>query len=556
MVVILATLALGWVFGRYTSGRRSTSADQIRAEWGKPLSHWRDFDAIAEYHQWRARAADRAGFLDDRTWEDLNLDLVFKEIDRTRSTIGRQALYHRIRSAPGDDELAGFEHLVQHFTEREPERVRAQILLSRVSHAAGYRLWQICQEDGVQGKWWYALSPFLAAAAVGSIIGFIVWPRALLILLGVAIANIVLRVKLQWHVEHLLGPFRQIGPLLECADYLVDPSVAGIAQADIEAHLRSVHSLRSAAKWASREISFESELAASTWEYLNVLFLFDANSMLLARRTLRKNGPALLRIIELVGEVDAAISTASLRAGVEGWSIPTFTDVGNPTVLRDVSHPLLEDAVANSIVLHPGQGLIVTGSNMSGKSTFLRTVGLSTVLAQSLNTCPARSYSSPRLTVRSAIGRSDDLSAGKSYYLVEVETVLELLRDSTTSDPHLFLFDELFRGTNTIERLAAGEAVLNALLLDASGHGRHIVLAATHDIELVDMLATRYDPYHFEESVQPDGLSFDYLIRPGPARARNAIALLELCGAPESIVTRARETAAMLDSVRSHESDR
>jgi DNA mismatch repair ATPase MutS len=80
------------------------------------------------------------------------------------------------------------------------------------------------------------------------------------------------------------------------------------------------------------------------------------------------------------------------------------------------------------------------------------------------------------------------------------------------------------------------------------GEGRHIVLAATHDIELVQMLADTYEPYHFEETVHPDGLTFDYQIRPGQAQTRNAIALLEASGAPAEVVSRARRRVAELDS--------
>ncbi|MGI9625682.1 MAG: MutS-related protein, partial [Longimicrobiales bacterium] len=211
-------------------------------------------------------------------------------------------------------------------------------------------------------------------------------------------------------------------------------------------------------------------------------------------------------------------------------------------------------AVPNSVTMSPGRGLVITGSNMSGKSTFLRTVGVTVVLAQTLNTCPAQAYSSPRLTLRSAIGRSDDLTAGKSYYLVEVDAVLDLLRSGASAEPHLFLFDEIFRGTNTVERLATGEAVLKSLPLDSKGDARHIVLAATHDGELVELLEELYDPYHFEETVQSDGLSFDYKLSPGQASTRTAIALLDIRGAPAAIVDAARARAAQLDLDRGTQS--
>jgi MutS domain V len=548
LLVIPAAMAVV----RYLSWKRDGRVARLRDEWGKPLDRWRDIEAISEYHKGKAEGADPSAYLDDRTWADLHMDLVFKEVDRTRSSIGNQLLYHRLRSAPSPEELGRFERLIQHFGSREEERWDAQLLLSRLSHSAGYKLWSICRKEGVPTHWWYGLFPALALAVVGSAVAIPLWPRAFLVLLGLVGTNVALRVSLAFRVFHLLGPFKEIGALLKCAKEVLSDSVVAeiLGATQIDADLRAVSSLETTARWASRNSSTENEVAGVVYEYLNLFFMVDANAVLLATRTLRRSGPALLRIIEALGEVDVAISTASLRAGQSAWTIPEFTEPGSPIKLTDAWHPLIEDAVANSVVMKPGRGLIITGSNMSGKSTFLRTVGVTVVLAQTLNTCPARAYSSPPLRVRSAIGRSDDLTAGKSYYLVEVEAVLDLLQVSRSSQQHLFLFDELFRGTNTVERLSAGEAVLKALPLDAGEQRRHVVIAATHDGELVQMLEDSYDPYCFEETIEPDGLSFGYVLKPGPARTRSAIALLEINGAPANIVEQARKRAAELDALR------
>lgn len=548
----LLIIVLVAIVGHFIRERGRPSMEALRVEWGEPIERWRDLTPIGEYHRWRAGQDDGRSYLDDRTWSDLDLDLVFAAVDRTRSTIGQQLLYHRLRCSPTEQELGRFERLVQYFSAREEERLGAQLLLARLSHPAGYRLWQICQADRIMIPGWYGLFPLLGLAALGSAIGYWFWPRALMVLLVVAIINIVLRVKLWSQTQSLLGPFRQVGPLLDCArSVLTDPAIAEILDTrQVATRLRSVEPLARTTRWSSREFYMENELVASAWEYLNVLFLIDANSMLFAARRLRRSGDSLLSIIELLGDIDAAISTASLRVGPSTWAIPDFSEPGDPTALRDARHPLIESAVPNSIVMNPGRGVIVTGSNMSGKSTFLRTIGVAVVLAQTLNTCPAGAYSGPRLKVRSAMGHTDDLTTGKSYYLAEVDAVLELLRQSDLPEQSLFLLDEIFRGTNTNERLAAGEAVLQALPLDSTGDGRHIILAATHDIELVQMLAGRYEPYHFEETVRPDGLMFDYKIRPGHAQTRNAIALLEASGAPSQIVSRARRRVAELDSRR------
>jgi DNA mismatch repair ATPase MutS len=200
-------------------------------------------------------------------------------------------------------------------------------------------------------------------------------------------------------------------------------------------------------------------------------------------------------------------------------------------------------------MLPAGQGLLVSGANMAGKSTFLRTLGVNAILAQRVNTALANRYAAPVFKVRSCLGRADDLLAGKSYYLAEVQAVLALLAAAETPAPHLFLFDELFHATNTIERIAAGEAVLTAVVRGGEGGRRHIALAATHDDELSRLLRHTYESAHFSDRVGPDGLAFDFRLRPGPATTRNAIALLAHQGAPEAVIHRALATAAALDAL-------
>jgi DNA mismatch repair ATPase MutS len=206
--------------------------------------------------------------------------------------------------------------------------------------------------------------------------------------------------------------------------------------------------------------------------------------------------------------------------------------------------------VPNSITLAPRRGVLITGSNMSGKSTCLRTIGVTAVMAQTLHTCLAVEYAAPVFNVRSSIGRSDDLVSGKSYYIAEVESLLALVEASAGPAPHLFLLDELFRGTNAVERIAAGRAVLLELVSDAKRPSLHVVLAATHDGELVNLLPGSYSAVHFGDAVGADGLAFDYQLRPGPATTRNAIALLRIHGASEDLIRRALECAAMLDAQR------
>lgn len=288
------------------------------------------------------------------------------------------------------------------------------------------------------------------------------------------------------------------------------------------------------------------DVANVAYDYVNLFLLLDANGVYFGAPALRARAASLLRVVDAVGEIDAAVSVASFRAGTAIWTRPRFLPAGAPSILTDLRHPLIDEAVPNSIALGPPHGILVTGSNMSGKSTWLRTLGVNVVLAQSINTALATGYAAPLLHVRSCIGRADDLLHGKSYYIVEVEAVLALVEASRSAEPHLFLFDELFRGTNAVERIAAAEAVLSELVATRT----HVVVAATHDGELVDLLRDSYVPFHFSDRLGPDGLIFEYRLAAGPATTRNAITLLALRGASDRMVSRALARAASLDQQR------
>jgi DNA mismatch repair ATPase MutS len=122
----------------------------------------------------------------------------------------------------------------------------------------------------------------------------------------------------------------------------------------------------------------------------------------------------------------------------------------------------------------------------------------------------------------------------KSYYFEEVNVIGELLKEAITPFQHLFILDEVFKGTNTIERVAAAKAVLSYL-----NKNNNIVFVSTHDIELAELLVNEFDLYHFVEDIKSDQLVFDHKLKTGPLKTRNAIKLLALSGYPAEIIAEA-----------------
>jgi MutS domain V len=556
IVAALVLVFLVWSAGA-SRRARARRLEELRAGWGRPRDRVRRMEVIAEYHQARA-SADGQDTIDDRTWADLLMDAVFTSIDRTESTLGQQALYHRLRSAPTGAHLEVFEALVERMTSDVPAREHAQAALTRLRNPAGYDLWWLAQPDAIETRPWHVIFPIVGGAMLLPVLLAFVWPGTIFLLLIGATLNLYIRVYSARRIGALIGSFRLIEPLLAAADAMRSLAAGGTDRGvptmptvgSLGDDLKQLTRLRGIARWVGRDPIAAGELAASLFEYLNLLFLLDANALYFGARELRAHGGALLRVIGVVGDVDAALSVASLRAGTTFWTRPTCLTAGAPSDFSGLRHPLVDEAVPNSIALGPPYGVLITGSNMSGKSTFVRTVGVNVILAQTIHTCFASAYQSPVLRVQSCIGRSDDLLAGKSYYLVEVESVLSLVKASAGSTPYLFLLDELFRGTNAVERIAAAEAVLSELVGHRAGAKPHLVITATHDAELVDLLRETYEPFHLADSLGADGLVFEYRLRRGPATTRNAITLLRLKGAPDSVVSRALERAAALDEQR------
>ena len=208
--------------------------------------------------------------------------------------------------------------------------------------------------------------------------------------------------------------------------------------------------------------------------------------------------------------------------------------------VKNIYHPLIENCVENDLLIGD-KSILITGSNMSGKSTFLRTFIMNSILAQSIYTCFAEEFISPILKQYSSIRIDDNLFEGKSYYLQEVNIMASLIAEVNSPNQNLFVLDEIFKGTNTIERISAAKAILSYL-----NQRNNIVIISTHDIELSDMLKDEYDLYHFTETVEAGELYFDHKIKYGQLKTRNAIKLLELSNYPTEIISEARQISMTL----------
>jgi DNA mismatch repair ATPase MutS len=250
----------------------------------------------------------------------------------------------------------------------------------------------------------------------------------------------------------------------------------------------------------------------------------------------RKN---IEKLFVFIGEIDAAISTASLKSSNLKICTPTFNDT-NELNVTEIYHPLIDNCIDNNLHLAK-KSMLLTGSNMSGKTTFIRTVAINSILAQTLHFCFADVYSAPYYKVYSSIRITDDLLDNTSYYLQEVLNIKELIDTSNDTNPCLFVLDEIFKGTNTVERISGGKAILSYLNKE-----QHTVFVSTHDIELTELLQKEnYELFHFSEQIENNKLFFDHKIKKGKLKTRNAIKILELYKYPSEIIRDAKNIEAL-----------
>jgi len=243
------------------------------------------------------------------------------------------------------------------------------------------------------------------------------------------------------------------------------------------------------------------------------------------------------RWLEALGDLEALAALAGLRHDNPDWALPELRDDG-PLIIEaeGLGHPLISrtSRVRNDVELGPpGTFLLVTGSNMSGKSTLLRSVGVAVVLAQAGGPVCARAMRLPPVRLATSIHVRDSLEAGISFFMAELQRLKEVvdLADADDRRPLLFLLDEVLRGTNAQEREIAVRRVL-VHLLQRGAYGA----VTTHDLALTHLegLDDACRPVHFTENYlrTPDGprMSFDYRLRDGVATSRNALRLVELVG--------------------------
>jgi DNA mismatch repair ATPase MutS len=532
-----------WLYKRYR--KKKEIRQRFKNNWGKPKNKSHNWEKIRCYHDYLKKSSANYQ-IDDDTWDDLNLADIYGKIDHTVSPVGQQILYDILRSPSFDTKkLEKRKQFIEIFQD-ENFRINLQLKLNELNSTQIWRLPNLLFSELPKIPAWYntlLLVPLLVLSCI--VLGF-VNPIFFIGLGIIPVLNMVVQYIVGKRVRRHTLALSGISPLLTQGKAIGEldsdyQNPLGVLGDSLRSQSKKLSTLNRRVHTYLHEGNHNS-LGGLFWDYLDILLLLKINMFTLSVKNIAQNKATLKKLYRNIGYLDAMLAVSSFKSSLREYCHPEFTETNSQLVYKKAYHPLLEEPVANSITIEQ-KGILITGSNMSGKTTFLKTIGINQLVAQTLNFCFADQATLSLCNIITSMRREDNLQEGKSFYLGEVDRVKKLIDLASDSEyKNLFLLDEIFRGTNTIERISASLEVLKWLR-----NRSNFVLASTHDLELVDLLGADYEFYHFTETVRGEAMNFDYKIKEGHSSTRNAIKLLAINNYPAEIVTNALQTAEMLE---------
>ncbi|MFQ9510441.1 MAG: MutS-related protein [Lachnospiraceae bacterium] len=526
--------------------RRAKVLRKIRQAWGMIPDReyeYDEFKSISRYYEKKKRQGEF--FIDDITWNDLDMDSVFMAINNTQSSTGEEYLYKLLRTPVFEKEtLEEREKVIQYFSNHEKERLEYQLDLSKVGRT-NTRQNKISLVDYI-----YNFAELEKESNFGHYLQIaLVFMSLILLLMNPAIGILAFIATLFYNVITYYRDKAKVEPYFVCIGAVVrlvkcsamlgthkEPELKEYTERLKKASL-SLSSVIKDARYIGSTDKVSGDLTEVIMDYIRMIFHVDLikfNSML---GKVQGHLDEIEVMMESIGFIESMIAIASYRLTLPFYCQPQLRE-GKSLILdaTDLYHPMIKEPVANSI--SETRPVLLTGSNASGKSTFLKTVAINAVLSQTIHTALAHSYEGNFYRVYSSMALRDNLQGNESYYIVEIKSLKRILDAADGQHPVLCFVDEVLRGTNTVERIAASSRILQTLAQKGA-----MSFAATHDIELTSMLTDYYSNYHFEEEISDNDVKFNYMLFKGKAKTRNAIKLLSIMGYEKSVIHEAEETA-------------
>ncbi|SFC77880.1 MutS-related protein [Ruminococcus albus] len=526
--------------------RQKRILDYIRSSFGEPRDDTEEqfyrLGNIETLYLMDKKSIAEHEIVDDITWEDLSMDNIFALVNHTDSYIGEQCLYSKLHDlSKTESDLKQLEEKISFFGTNEDKRfeVREKLYFlgkSYVNYDMPILIENISKHKLKNSKFYYALSYLLMISIAAAII--IRKPVFIGMCIAVYLINMIIHTIKKEKMDIKVKSVFNLGKMLNTSFSLAElvPEFSNEISEDL-------NTLKSTAK---RSTFLEQKNATDNKDEVSMMMSYLLGPLMIdfimydkIISELIEKKSECMRIYKFIGEIDCSVSIASYRKSAAIYCIPKTADNDSFSFVGLV-HPAISNAIPNDIEYD--RNIIITGSNASGKSTFIKSTAINLILGQTIHTCTSESASVPKCGVITSMAVRDDILSGESYYIREIKYLKRMI-ELCQEDRLLFLaIDEILKGTNTRERIAASKAILNYFT-----DKRCMLLVATHDLELAKAFDKIFANYYFSEVIDSDDIMFDYTLHNGINDSSNAIKLLSAIGFPDDIVDKAKEEIAKPD---------
>ncbi|QFF98646.1 hypothetical protein PB01_07260 [Psychrobacillus glaciei] len=520
--------------------KKKKKLNRFREEWesGEFLARSEDHQSVSMYWENKKNRETIYDGIDQLTWDDLAMDTVFKKINYTQSSVGSEYLFNQLRDInPFFEDIQNKEELYKLLANDQALREEILHILSGLGKQNYTDSSSFFYEDRKYNIKYVAVYKLLALLPFASIfLMFYSLKFGILSLVVSFLINTIIYYKNKTALENELYSTAYIASIIHAGKrfssvkHLKFTTFANEFKDKVQPikKILVLNNIISLGKGSKGDFD-------AIYEYIRILFLLDFISNNNIIKTISNHKDEYRELWQRIGQLDAGIAVAFYRKSLVSYCIPEFVE-REELSFENMSHPLIKDPVTNTTIL--GKCTLITGSNASGKSTYIKAIAINAILAQTINTVLAENWTMKPSYIVTSMVIQDNVLDGDSYLIAEIKSLKRIIRLCEQGKPCISFIDEILKGTNTIERIAASAAMMEWL---SSNKGMNII--ASHDIELTEMARKVYANYHFSESIENGTVQFDYTIHSGPSKTRNAIKLLGILDYPESITKKANGLA-------------
>ena len=485
-------------------------------------------------------------YIDDITWNDLDMNLLYSKINATQSSSGEEVLYYKLRTLSFDEkELSYFNHLSNLFQNNQTQKLNTLISLFKLGKQNSTKIFSFLFTELEDKKTVVIPYHLLRLFLIISILSLLFFPMlgSILILSSISL-NIFVHFSQKNIIDKDLSTLQYISSLVKSAKEISKLDFSSIPELSEKLN-QLINTLHPLSKRLFLSTNSATNDLAIFISYSRIILLQDIIAYYKTFSFVKTHQNEILELYHLIGELDCAIALGEYRNTLPFSSTPHFTN-SHQVIVEDLYHPLVENPIVNS--LSWDENMIITGSNASGKSTFVKSLAISLIFSQTVGFSFSKQLSTKPSMVITSMAIKDDIKQQDSYFIAEIKSLKRLMSQLNPNIRCVCFIDEILKGTNTIERIAASASILEYL-----SSQNCLVSVASHDIELTEIMKSVYLNYHFRETITNDEILFDYKLYLGPTTTHNAILLLKHLGYEDTIVSQANHLANQYRTKKSWE---